>query len=89
MYPRHEAAIHKACGAGKIRAGKDYWKLILLKWNKSNCDVFVKECTLFDNLANGEIALETFITIIRKLSKSQTIVNYCCYQYICYVYCCY
>ncbi|KAL5270038.1 hypothetical protein ACHWQZ_G003500 [Mnemiopsis leidyi] len=64
---RHEAAIHKACAAGKIRAGKDYWKLLLLKWNKANCDEFVKECTLFDNLANGEIALETFIAIIRKL----------------------
>ncbi|XP_063684849.1 ankyrin repeat and EF-hand domain-containing protein 1-like [Bolinopsis microptera] len=64
---RHENAIHKACGEGKIRAGKDYWKLVLLKWNKSNCEAFIKECTLFDALGNGEVALETFISIVRKL----------------------
>jgi hypothetical protein len=68
-FTRHEAAIHKACGQGKIRAGKDYWKLVLLKWNKSNCEVFAKECALFDALGNGEIALDTFITIIRKMSE--------------------
>jgi len=64
---RHDNAIHKACEEGKIRAGKDYWKIVLLKWNREHYDDLISQFTLFDENDNNTINLENFIPTIRKL----------------------